>query len=108
MYESATAGQSSATVATWYVDDIDHIVGELATAGVQLAASIPNFVAQEQVTLGDGYLKQPFAVRKGYLDLPTGPGLGIELDEHALADKIDHDWKNREEYDADDGSVVDW
>src|SRR5581483_11330110 len=69
-------------------------------AGVQLAASIPNFVAQEQVTLGEGYLKQPFTVHKGYLDLPTTPGLGIELDEHALADKIDHDWKNRESYDA--------
>jgi hypothetical protein len=33
---------------------------------------------------------------------------GVELDEHALAGKIDHDWKNREEYDADDGAVVDW
>jgi galactonate dehydratase len=77
-------------------------------AGVQLAASIPNFLAQEQVTLGEGYLKHPFRVKDGYLDLPTGPGLGIELDEHALADKIDHDWKNREAYDRDDGSVVDW
>jgi galactonate dehydratase len=77
-------------------------------AGVQLAASIPNFLCQEQVSLGDGYLKKPFVLREGYLDLPTGPGLGIELDEHALADKIGHDWKNREEYDKDDGSVVDW
>jgi galactonate dehydratase len=77
-------------------------------AGVQLAASIPNFLCQEQVSLGEGYLKKPFVLRDGYLDLPTGPGLGIELDEHALADKIGHDWKNREEYDEDDGSVVDW
>jgi galactonate dehydratase len=77
-------------------------------AGVQLAASIPNFLCQEQVTLGDGYLKKPFVLREGYLDLPSGPGLGIELDENALAGKIDHDWKNREEYDKDDGSVVDW
>lgn len=77
-------------------------------AGVQLAASIPNFLCQEQVSLGEGYLKQPFVVRKGYLDLPTGPGLGIELDENAMADKIGHDWRNRESYDADDGSVVDW
>ena len=77
-------------------------------AGVQLAASIPNFLCQEQVTLGDGYLKKPFVLREGYLDLPTGPGLGIELDEHALADKINHDWKNRELYDPDDGSVLDW
>jgi len=77
-------------------------------AGVQLAASIPNFLCQEQVSLGEGYLKKPFTVRKGYLDLPTGPGLGIELDENAMADKIGHDWRNRETYDADDGSVVDW
>lgn len=77
-------------------------------AGVQIAASIPNFLCQEQVSLGEGYLKKPFTVREGYLDLPMGPGLGIELDENAMADKIGHDWKNREEYDKDDGSVVDW
>ncbi len=77
-------------------------------AGVQLSASIPNFLCQEQVSLGEGYLKRPFHVRDGYLDLPTGPGLGIELDENALADKIGHDWKNPESYDAEDNSVVDW
>ena len=65
-------------------------------AGIQIAASIPNFLCQEQVSLGVGYVKTPFTLRKGYLDLPTGPGLGIELDENAMADKIGHDWKNRE------------
>src|SRR5215831_5056913 len=65
-------------------------------AGVQMAASIPNFLCQEQVSLGEGYLKNPFKVRDGYIDLPTGPGLGIELDEEALKDKIGHDWKNQE------------
>lgn len=77
-------------------------------AGVQLSASIPNFLCQEQVSLGEGYLKQPFQVRDGYLELPKGPGLGIELDENALADKIGHDWRNPESYDAEDNSVVDW
>jgi len=77
-------------------------------AGVQIAASIPNFLCQEQVSLGEGYIKKPFTVREGYLDLPTGPGLGIELDENAMAGKLDHEWKNREEYDKDDGSVMDW
>jgi galactonate dehydratase len=77
-------------------------------AGVQVAASIPNFLCQEQVSLGEGYLKKPFTVRNGYLDLPSGPGLGIELDEDAVAAKMGHDWTNREEYDADDGSVQDW
>jgi galactonate dehydratase len=77
-------------------------------AGVQVAAAIPNFLCQEQVSLGEGYLKQPFTVRDGHVDVPTAPGLGIELDENALADKLNHDWKNAETYDSDDGSVVDW
>lgn len=77
-------------------------------AGVQISASIPNFLCQEQVSLGEGYLKQPFRVRDGFLDLPKGPGLGIELDENAMADKIGHDWRNPESYDAEDNSVVDW
>ena len=77
-------------------------------AGVQIAASIPNFLIQEQVSLGEGYVKQPFTVSGGYLNLPTAPGLGVELDENALANKLGHDWKNPEAYDADDGSVVDW
>jgi galactonate dehydratase len=77
-------------------------------ACIQLDATIPNFVAQEHTTLGEGYLKQPFVFKDGYVELPTGPGLGIELDEDALADKIDHDWRNRESYHPDDGSVADW
>jgi galactonate dehydratase len=77
-------------------------------AGIQLAASIPNFLCQEQVSLGEGYLKKPFTVHKGYIDVPAAPGLGIELDENAMADKIGHDWKNRDAFDVDDGSVVDW
>ena len=77
-------------------------------AGVQLSASIPNFLCQEQVSLGEGYLKRPFKVRDGFLDLPAGPGLGIELDEDALAGKIGHDWRNPEAYDPEDQSVVDW
>ncbi|HET6882961.1 MAG TPA: galactonate dehydratase, partial [Pirellulales bacterium] len=65
-------------------------------AGVQLAAAIPNFLCQEQVTLGDGYLKRPFTLRDGYLDLPTGPGLGITLDDDAVAEKLGHDWHGAE------------
>ncbi len=77
-------------------------------AGVQLAAAIPNFMCQEQVSLGEGYLKTPFVVKNGYVDLPKGPGLGIELDEAQMKDKIGHDWRNPETYDEEDGSVVDW
>ena len=34
-------------------------------ACIQLAAAIPNFLAQEHVSLGEGYLKQPFRVADG-------------------------------------------
>jgi catechol 2,3-dioxygenase-like lactoylglutathione lyase family enzyme len=36
VYQSDTAGKSPATLATWYVDDIDQIVDELASSGVEL------------------------------------------------------------------------
>ncbi|MER5458312.1 VOC family protein [Micromonospora sp. NPDC002389] len=34
VYQSVTAGKSPATLATWYVDDIDRVVGELVSSGV--------------------------------------------------------------------------
>lgn len=84
-------------------------LGPIALAAcLQLDAATPNFLAQEQVCLGEGYLKQPFHFAGGYVDLPTGPGLGIELDEEALADKIGHDWTNPQTFHPDDGTAVDW
>jgi galactonate dehydratase len=77
-------------------------------SGLQLAACIPNFLCQEQVTLGEGYLKKPFVVKDGHVETPTGPGLGIELDDDAIKDKLGHEWLNRETYLNSDGSVVDW
>ena len=77
-------------------------------AGIQLAASIPNFLCQEQVSLGQGYLREPFQVRDGYIDVPRRPGLGIEIDEDALQEHLEHDWENAQYFDSQDGSVVDW
>lgn len=37
VYQSVTAGMSPATLATWYVDDIEQVVDELAAAGVEFA-----------------------------------------------------------------------
>lgn len=78
-------------------------------SGLHLAASIPNFLVQEQVSLGEGYLKNPFVLQKdGTVMIPKGPGLGIELDDAQIKDKMGHDWKNPETYNFSDGSVVDW
>lgn len=100
----------AALAETYYAGIAPHCpLGPISlAAGLQLDASIPNFVCQEQVSLGDGYLKQPFVIRDGHVDLPTGPGLGIEVDEEALKEHLfDGSWKNPQTYHA-DGSVADW
>ena len=80
-------------------------------ASIHLDACIPNFILQEHTTLGEGYLKKPFINKGGYVELPTGPGLGIELDEEAVREKLDEGtwdnpgWKSRHK---DDGSAADW
>jgi galactonate dehydratase len=84
-------------------------LGPIALAScLHLDAAIPNFLCQEggRIT-GQGYIKQPFQHENGYLPLPTAPGLGVELDEEALQDKLDHDWQNRKSY-AEDGAAIDW
>jgi galactonate dehydratase len=63
-------------------------------ASLHLSATIPGFLAQEQLTYGVGLLTRPFEQVDGYVDLPTGPGLGIELDEEAFADDVyDGGWR---------------
>lgn len=37
VFQSVTAGMSRATLATWYVEDIDRVVDELAARGVEFA-----------------------------------------------------------------------
>ncbi len=81
---------------------------------IHLDASIPNFLVQEhpgnpdKSDLGVGYIKEPFVIKNGYIDVPTKPGLGIELDEEALKDKIyDGKWTTPRQY-FEDGSNADW
>jgi len=77
-------------------------------AGLQVAASIPNFLCQEQATLGEGYLKKPFVIRDGHLDIPAVPGLGIEVNEDYLKEMAyPGDWDTPRIYN-DDGSFTEW
>jgi len=84
-------------------------LGPIALAAcLQLDACTPNFLCQEHVTTGEGYLKEPFKIVNGYIAVPTKPGLGIELDDAALADKgHDGTWDNPLWF-HNDGSVADW
>ena len=60
------------------------------TAALHWLNSIPNaliceFVAEEETNLRESITKQKLRARDGYLDIPQGPGLGIDLDEEAIA-----------------------
>ena len=70
------------------------IVPHCFSTGVLVAASL-HFVATldrptwSEFSIADsllvnGILREPFELRDGRLAVPTGPGLGIELDEDAL------------------------
>lgn len=78
-------------------------------ACLQVDACTPNFLCQEHVTLGKGYLKKPFEVIDGYIPVPQGPGLGIEIDEEALKAHADFagDWETPR-WCTDDGCFAEW
>jgi galactonate dehydratase len=79
-------------------------------ASLQIAASIPNFLIQER---GDDehadLLAKPLPpVVNGYRELLTEPGLGITIDEEKLKSQVGEPSPYRTQFDADDGSVIDW
>ena len=57
-----------------------------AAAAVQLDACSPNFLIQEYNgnSLHYDIFKEPIRFERGYITPPTGPGLGVELDEAVL------------------------
>ena len=82
----------AAMAETYYVVVSPHnfnstTVGLAAT--LHLCATIPNFLITEYFVnladIGTELSTNPTEVDNGYIRLPTGPGLGIELDEDALA-----------------------
>ncbi len=58
-------------------------------ATVHASAAMPNFLITEYFVnfreVGDAITVDPWRVEDGYVALPTEPGLGIELDEEAMA-----------------------
>ncbi|NOU96597.1 galactonate dehydratase [Paenibacillus sp. LMG 31456] len=83
-------------------------------ACLQLDTCTPNFLIQEHPTIDDqsdlgvGFLKKPFQIENGYIQIPEGPGLGIEIDEEALKEKqYEGNWDTPRLY-HEDGSVADW
>jgi galactonate dehydratase len=79
-------------------------------ACVQLDACIPNFALQEYTGESEPpkseLLVKPLRLEKGYLLVPEGPGLGIELNDEAISKYPIKD-KVLETPIASDGSVAD-
>lgn len=89
-------------------------------ACLQLDAAAPNSVFQEQsVGVHDctrnnpllRWIKNPevFAYSDGFVRVPQGPGLGIEVDEELVAEasRTPHDWKNPLWFTY-DGTPIEW
>ena len=95
-------------------------LGPLALASsLQLAFTSPNFLIQEQSVglhynagseLFDCLLDdEPFRFHEGTVHAPTGPGLGVLIDEGFVrrADREPHRWRNPVWYHP-DGSLAEW
>jgi galactonate dehydratase len=102
--------QIAAMAETYYAAIAPHCpLGPIALAAcLQVDAATPNFLCQEQVNLGDGYLEESFEVAEGHVAVPAGPGLGIEVDEEAVAERLyDGSHENPRLWHG-DGSLADW
>ncbi|MDP9371132.1 MAG: galactonate dehydratase, partial [Chloroflexota bacterium] len=80
----------AALAEAYYVQVAPHSPqGPVSTAAAaHLALATPNFLILEFVRSApyrDRVLREPWAVREGHLEVPERPGLGVELDEEALA-----------------------
>lgn len=83
-------------------------------ACLHLDVCTPNFLVQEHpgyedgADLGVGYIKEPFKIENGYIKVSDKPGLGVEIDEEAIKDKVyDGSWETPKVY-FPDGSLADW
>ena len=97
----------------YYMHIMPHCaIGPVAfSASLQVDAAVPNFLAQEQIDqcLGAGLLKEDWKVVNGHVELPTAPGLGIEIDEEAASQECTYTEElGGEHYYDRDGSVADW
>jgi len=79
-------------------------------ASIHVMATVPNFLICEGGTRrGEGLFREPLVFRGGFMELPTGPGLGIEIDEGAMEAMRDEVYRPRSMWRfEEDGSYADF
>jgi len=84
-------------------------LGITMAAMIHLGAAVPNMLYASDTHYPwnpDDIIKGPmFEIKDGYLDVPTGPGLGVELDEDKVA-KYAEAYKQRRGHARDDVSAM--
>jgi len=74
-------------VPVWCGGMLESGVGRAANIAL---ASLPGFVYPADISASDRYfhrdLTEPFVMANSQLDVPTGPGLGVDIDESSLKD----------------------
>ncbi|SHH84564.1 galactonate dehydratase [Clostridium grantii] len=107
----------AAMAETYYCGVAPHNpLGPISLAAcLQVDACTSNFFIQEFPAMyngwdrGEKYLAHPFQVNNGYIDVPKGHGLGIQINEDSLREmSYDGEWETPLFFDRDDNSMADW
>jgi galactonate dehydratase len=79
-------------------------------ASIHAMASVPNFlICEGGHRRGQGLFKEPLVFRDGFIELPTSPGLGIEIEDEAIGAIRDETYRIRGMFRFDeDGSFADY
>ena len=79
-------------------------------ASVHVMATIPNLlICEGGHNRGEGLFKTPLIFRDGFIELPTEPGLGVDMDDEALEALRDESYRLRGMFwHEDDGSFADY
>ena len=79
-------------------------------ASIHAMATVPNFLICEGGSKrGEGLFREPLTFRDGFMELPGGPGLGIEMDDEAIEAHRDETYRMRGMFRLEeDGSFADF
>ncbi len=79
-------------------------------ASIHVMATVPNFaICEGGAQRGEGLFNEPLVLNDGYMELPQGPGLGVDMEDAAIEAIRDESYRSRGIfYHKDDGSFADY
>ncbi len=79
-------------------------------ASIHVMATVPNcLICEGGHSRGEGLFQTPLTLRDGHIELPTAPGLGVDMDDDALAAIRDDEFRLRGMFwHEDDGAFADF